>query len=201
MHAADQVRVLLSKIGKRTIGERHHGCKVVMSSWVDSRIVADDGVESEAIKVSDQCFERRRCVAIPDCAIPAFVVSNGFGVVGCGLQSLCHRQHHAGEHRHRGRFEPERRGIGGDRVAMLRTADITTPADFNRKQANITHPFEVWPDRIRVQRKRFGDLGSGLGRQCSGKLKIDGVSRIVAQGFEQIKLRRKHESRLHGFGR
>ena len=201
MQTADEVGVLLSEVSKRTVGERHDRRETLVGGWVCSWIVADDWVESEAIKVGDQRFERRRCVPVTRCPITTFVISNSLGVVWRGLQPLGHRQHHPGEHRHRGRFEPERRGVGRNRVTMLRTANIAAPDDLDRQQADVTHPFEVRPDRVRVQRERFRDLCGGLGRRRSGELKIDGVARVVAQGLEQIELRRGHMTRLHGRGR
>jgi hypothetical protein len=92
----------------------------------------------------------------------------------------------------------KRRGIGSHRIAMLRTTHLATPADFDQKQANLTHPFEMRPDRVRMKRKRFRDLGGGLRHRRSGQLEINGVARVVAQGLEQIELRRGHMTRLHG---
>ena len=89
---------------------------------------------------------------------------------------------------------------------MLRTTDITAPADFDVEQSGLAHPFEMRTYRVRMQGERLGDVGGGERLRRPGEFEVDRVACVVAECLEQVELRRCagiaiHTRRLHGFGR
>ena len=176
-----------SEVSKWAVAERDDRTDIV-ADCVVTGVIGDDRVETKPVKVTDQRFEGGTAVDMHRRAASAFVVANRLGVAGAAVESLRHRQHHSSEHRDRWRLEAECWGVGGQRVTVLRPADVTSAADFDINEADITHAFKMGPHRVRVKRKRVGDLGGDQRSGCSCQLKVDRVARIVAQRLQHIEL-------------
>ena len=58
-----------------------------------------------------------------------------------------------------GGSRPERRGVGGQAVAVLGAADLAAGVGRDLQQADLAHAVEVRPDGVRVQAEQLGDLG------------------------------------------
>ena len=120
--------------------------------------LGDDRVEPEAVEVVDERLQRRREGGVAGGPAGAFGLADGEGVGGLAPSRSAIVQHHPGEHRHGRRFEAERRRLGGERVAVLRAADLAAAVGRDVEQADLAHPVEVRAHRVGVQAQRLGDL-------------------------------------------
>ncbi len=201
VQTANEVGMFPCEVGKRTVAERDHRTNVIPNSIV-ARIVSHHRVESKPVEVIDERFEGRRAVGVQPGSVGAFAMADGLGVVSAGVQALGHGQHHSCQDRHGRRLQTERRGVSGERIAVLRSADIAPATDFDVDEADVTHPVEVRANRVGVQRQGVGDLGGDQRARRPRQLEVDRVARVVTQGLEEIQLGRNgHAGRLHGRGR
>ena len=190
-----------SEVSKWTVAERDHRPGVVTGGVV-AGVIGDHRVETKSVEVADQSFEGGAAVGMQRGAAHTFVMPDGLGIAGPGVEALRHRQRHTSEHGHRWRFEAECWGVGRQRVAVLRPADVAPTADLDVDEADVTHAFEVGPHRVGVEREQVGDLGGDQRSRCSGQFEVDRIARVIAECLEEIKLGRTgHVTRLHGRGR
>ena len=176
-----------SEVSKWAVAERDDRTDIV-ADCVVTGIIGDDRVETKPVKVTDQRFEGGTAVDMQRCTASAFVVPHGLSIAGAAVESLRHRQHHSSEHRDRWRLEAECWGVGSQRVAVLRPANVASAPDLDVNESDITHPFKMRPNRVRVKRKRVGDLGGDQRSGCSCQLEVDRVARVVAQRLQHIEL-------------
>ena len=118
--------------------------------------------------------------------LPSGLDRVGRGQLGRGGQP----QQHPGQHGEGRRLEAERRGVGGERVAVLRAADRALGVGDDVEEPDLPHPLEVGAHGVRVQGEALGDLGGGERRRRAGQLEVDGVARVVAERLQQLEARR-----------
>ncbi len=113
--AADQLGMRLGQLAERAVGEGHEGVVTV----VDAR---DGRVEPERVELAHQCLQARSRLGWRRGVGPALLAPDLGGVVAGRAGRRRQAQEHAGQERERRRLEPERRGVGRQRVAVLRPA-------------------------------------------------------------------------------
>ena len=210
VEATDEFGVFGRDVGERTVREGDDGGVGVLT-------IGDHGIEAEPVEIRHERLETGRRPVIGDRSTASFVVPDGGGILGVGTQAVGEVEHHAGEQRRGRGFEAERRGIGGQRVPVLWTADLTASGDLDIDQADVAHALEVGSHRVRVQIEGIGDLGGGAGPHRSGELEIDRIAGVVPERLQQVESRQvggrrvvrssihmasvAHLSTKHGVGR
>ena len=158
MQVADELRVHLRQLAIRTVGECDRGKAVAVD--VGGRI------ETEFRQFVEQGGDTRAGVGSlrtrtrgPTASGAAPLRSANFRGVFRIRQGLRRDfRKHACQSRERRRFEPERGGIGGEEVPVLGPSDAPAAVDFDFEQPDLSHPFEVGTDGVRVERKALGDV-------------------------------------------
>ena len=82
-----------------------------------------------------------------------------------GLSLGRHRGQEPGQKWERGRFEAERRRVGGYEIAVLRPSDDAAIVDFDLEQTDVAHALEVWSHRVGVKPEHLGNLVGGTRRR------------------------------------
>ena len=89
-----------------------------------------------------------------------------------------------------GGSKPERRRVGGERVAVLRPADRALGVGDDLEQADLAHALEVGAHGVgcRPSVSAISAVASGRGR--AGQLEVDRVAGVVAERLQQLEPRR-----------
>ena len=175
MKPTHQVRTNFGKLPERAMGERHSRLIAVDA---DRRVEADGGqLRGQRVEATGS-LRPGLGVSVP------LIAARLRGFLSAGAGSPGDAEQEASQQRERRRFEPERRRAGGNGVQMLGSAHATAGIGPYLEQANIAHPLEVGPHRVRVQVQRVGDVRSGQRKRGPSQFEIDGVAGVVAQGLE-----------------
>ena len=177
--------------------------------------LGDERVEPEAVEVGHERFERRRGVLVaarrgrPLRSRPTASASSALALSAPPSRSTMRASIGIV-----GGSSPSDGASAGDRVAVLRTADIAAAADLDVEQTGLAHAFEVGAYGVGVQSERFGDVGGGQRSRRPGQLEVDRVPGVVAERLEQVEswgdgtgvaaptcADRVHARRLHGVRR
>ncbi len=175
---AHQLGLGLGQLGERAVGERHgRGVALVDPGRVEAELVEhrDGGIDA------GPAGGRR-----PVCQTAPLVAGRQRGRLAVHAGLGRHRQQHPGQHREHRRLEPERRGVGGQRVELLGTPDRAAGVEVRLEQTDLAHALEVGPHRVGVQPQRLGDVRGGQRARGAGQLEVDGVAGVVAERLEQI---------------
>ena len=180
VQAAHEFGVLRSKLSERALGKRHHGCIWVVECLGNHRI------EAEHIEIGHERLQAGWGRGVRASATRALITARGKSVVRAAAQPFGHRQDHARKQRHNGRLEAQRWCVGRQRIPVLGSADLTAPIHGNGDEADVTHAFEMRPNRVRVQLDHVCNLGGGerLGRPR--EFQVDRVTSVVAERLEQV---------------
>ena len=179
VEAAHEVGVGLGQLSERTAGERDGGAVVV-----DHRL----RVEAEG---GELLGERLGAGAGAAGGGGGALLAPGLdGVGGRHVGAGGQAEEHPGQHGERRRLEAEGRGIGGERVAVLRTADGALGVGDHVEEAHLAHPIEVRAHGVGVEPERVGDLGGGQRGGRAGELEVDRVAGVVAERLQQLEPRR-----------
>jgi hypothetical protein len=181
VEAAHDLGVGLGQLPERAVGEGHRG-RPLTQLGVDG----DGRVEPQLVQPGHQTGQAG------DVARCDRHLGVGLALVAAGLDRLVaaqatgggHPQQHAGQHRERRRLQAQRGRVGGQRVAVLGTADRAPGVGLDVEQADVAHALEVGPDGVGVQVERLGDLGGGQRARRARQLQVDGVAGVVAQRLE-----------------
>ncbi len=167
----------LGQLAERAVGEGDHRDLAVVGA-------VDRGIEAQHLELSDERLEARRGICVPGALVAALLTADLRGLVGPDARGGGGLQKEPGQKGIRRRLEPERRGLGGQRVPVLGAPHAPGGVRAHVEEADVAHALEVRPHRVGVQPQRLGDVGRREGHGRSGELEIDRVAGVVAERLQ-----------------
>jgi len=119
-------------------------------------------------------------------------------VLGVEAGGRGHAQQHRRQERERRGLETQGRGIGGQRVQVLRSAHPAACFGRHVQEPHVAHALEVRSDGVHVQPEAVGDVGGAQRDRRAGQFEVDGVTRVVAQRLQDLEATRGLRRRRTG---
>ena len=181
VQAAHEVGVGLGQLAERAVGEGDGGARRRRRPTAGSKPSAASSARRAPSSAGASPARPGRRRRPRPCSRPASTASSAPAPAPAASA-----QQHAGQQRERRRLEPERRGVGGERVAVLGPADARPGRRSSTSSSPTSRMRSRWGRTVLACRSSVSAISAvASGTRRAGQLEVDGVAGVVAERLEQ----------------